>query len=100
MTQRFSYRRPATNKLPSAISHMGRIVRSMSTSNSLTSREIFDLAFSPGENYDSCKAILVMAQARDYVGKESARWPLRYCLTVKGAEIQKAMGLAAEGITR
>jgi hypothetical protein len=83
----FSYRAPVTDKPPAPISHLGRVVAVLAKAESLTSREVFVLAFAPHENFDCCKASLVTAKARGYVERKDKS----YALTDKGAAVFRAI---------
>lgn len=86
------YRIPATNKPPSRISQLGRVVLALSTDHLLTSREIYQRAFSNVEDFTSCKATICTAQARAYVEKQWVpKKPNGFRLTAKGAAIKTAL---------
>jgi len=94
MTQGYSYRHPATTKPPSAISALGRVVKSLTPDTYLSAREIFSRAFAPHEDYDACRVTIGTATAREYAEKQwESRKPNRYRLTQRGAEIKQMLDL-------
>lgn len=90
---KYSYHRPVTDKPPSAISALGRIVKSIAADEAVPSREIFRRAFAMHESFDICKTTICTARARNFLEKElwQQKRPNRYRLTQKGLEIKHAL---------